>query len=34
VERLERCGAGAILVGESLMKTSDIPAQAAVLLGR
>jgi len=34
VERLLRCGARAILVGESLMKSGDITAQAGRLLGR
>jgi len=33
VDRLKRCGSGAILVGESLMKTGDIAAKAAELLG-
>lgn len=33
VERLAKCGAGAILVGESLMKGGDIRAKAAELLG-
>lgn len=33
VERLKRCGCGAILVGESLMKSGDIAAKAAELLG-
>ncbi|MDB6126038.1 MAG: Indole-3-glycerol phosphate synthase [Pedosphaera sp.] len=33
VERLEKCGAGAILVGESLVKHADIRAKAAELLG-
>jgi indole-3-glycerol phosphate synthase len=33
VERLEQCGAGAILVGEALMKHADIAAKAAELLG-
>ena len=32
VERLAACGAGAILVGESLMKNTDIPAKVAELL--
>jgi indole-3-glycerol phosphate synthase len=34
VERLLRCGSRAILVGESLMKSGDITAQAGRLLGR
>jgi indole-3-glycerol phosphate synthase len=34
VERLEKCGAQAILVGESLMRHADIKAKAAELLGR
>jgi indole-3-glycerol phosphate synthase len=33
VQRLARCGAGAILVGESLMKEMDIGAKIAELLG-
>lgn len=33
VARLARCGAGAILVGESLMKHFDIPAKIGELLG-
>lgn len=33
VERLERCGAKAILVGESLMRHSDLAGKAAQLLG-
>ena len=33
VERLRRCGAGAILVGESLMRQGDIAGQARALLG-
>ena len=33
VERLQRCGARAILVGESLMKTGNIAAKAGELLG-
>jgi len=33
VARLARCGAGAILVGESLMKHFDIPAKIRELLG-
>jgi indole-3-glycerol phosphate synthase len=33
VERLARCGAGAILVGESLMKHADIGAKTRELLG-
>jgi indole-3-glycerol phosphate synthase len=33
VERLKRVGAKAILVGESLMKTGDLPSKAAELLG-
>jgi indole-3-glycerol phosphate synthase len=33
VERLERAGAGAILVGESLMKHGDVASQIAALLG-
>ncbi len=34
VQRLARCGAQAILVGESLMKNSNIPAKVAELLGQ
>lgn len=33
VERLQRCGAGAILVGESLMKQGDIGKKVRELLG-
>jgi indole-3-glycerol phosphate synthase len=33
VERLQRCGAGAILVGETLMRAGNIGAKAAELLG-
>lgn len=33
VERLQRCGAHAILVGESLMRQGDIAAQVRALLG-
>ena len=33
VERLQRCGAGAILVGESLVRQGDIAGQARALLG-
>ena len=33
VERLAKCGAGAILVGESLMKHTDIAAKVRELLG-
>ena len=33
VERLQQCGAGAILVGESLMRHADIPAKVRELLG-
>jgi indole-3-glycerol phosphate synthase len=33
VERLERCGAGAILVGETLMREKDVVKKAAELLG-
>ncbi len=33
VERLKRCGSGAILVGESLMRSGDIEKQARALLG-
>jgi indole-3-glycerol phosphate synthase len=33
VERLARCGAGAILVGESLMKSGDIRLKVAELIG-
>ena len=33
VERLEKCGARAILVGTSLMRQPDISAKAAELLG-
>jgi indole-3-glycerol phosphate synthase len=34
VERLAKCGAQAILVGESLMKHADIGARTRELLGR
>jgi indole-3-glycerol phosphate synthase len=34
VERLERAGIGAMLVGESLLKQLDPGAAAAALLGR
>lgn len=34
VDRLKACGSGAILVGESLMKGSDIACKVAELLGR
>jgi len=34
VERLAKCGAGAILVGESLVRTGDISAKTRELLGR
>jgi indole-3-glycerol phosphate synthase len=34
VERLEAAGIGAMLVGESLLKTADPGAAAAALLGR
>jgi indole-3-glycerol phosphate synthase len=34
VERLERCGAQAILVGESLMRAADLDAKVAELLGK
>lgn len=34
VERLERCGAQAILVGESLMRATDLESKVAELLGR
>ena len=34
VERLAKCGAGAILVGESLVRTGDIRAKTRELLGR
>ncbi len=33
VERLSRCGAGAILVGESLMREADMAGKVAELLG-
>jgi len=33
VQRLGRCGAGAILVGESLMRHADIPAKVRELVG-
>jgi indole-3-glycerol phosphate synthase len=33
VERLKKCGAGAILVGESLMKNGDIQAKVRELIG-
>jgi indole-3-glycerol phosphate synthase len=33
VDRLKKCGAGAILVGESLMKQGDIPAKVRELIG-
>jgi indole-3-glycerol phosphate synthase len=33
VERLAACGAGAILVGESLMRHADVPAKVAELIG-
>jgi indole-3-glycerol phosphate synthase len=33
VQRLAKCGARAILVGESLMRSSDIPAAVRALLG-
>lgn len=33
VERLARCGSGAILVGESLMRHPDIPAKVRELIG-
>lgn len=33
VERLSKCGAGAILVGESLVRSGDIQAKARELLG-
>ncbi|HWN95551.1 MAG TPA: hypothetical protein VNT99_10995 [Methylomirabilota bacterium] len=33
VERVQRAGAGAILVGESLMRTGAISAKAVELLG-
>ena len=33
VERLKKCGAGAILVGESLMKQGDIQAKVRELIG-
>jgi indole-3-glycerol phosphate synthase len=32
VERLKRCGSGAILVGESLMRGGDIPARVRALI--
>lgn len=34
VERLARCGVNAILVGESLMRSDDIPAKVRDLLGK
>ena len=34
VERLARCGASAILVGESLMRSGNIPRKIGALLGR
>lgn len=34
VERLERCGAQAILVGESLMRATNLESKVAELLGR
>jgi len=33
VERLARCGVNAILVGESLMRSADIPAKVKELIG-
>jgi indole-3-glycerol phosphate synthase len=33
VERLKKCGAGAILVGESLMKNGDIKTKVRELIG-
>jgi indole-3-glycerol phosphate synthase len=33
VERLQKCGAGAILVGESLVKQGDIGAKVRELIG-
>ena len=33
VERLQKCGAGAILVGESLVKQGNIGAKVRELLG-
>jgi indole-3-glycerol phosphate synthase len=33
VERLAKCGAGAVLVGESLMKGGDIRAKVKELIG-
>jgi indole-3-glycerol phosphate synthase len=33
VERLEKCGAKAILVGESLMKNGDIQTKIHELIG-
>ncbi|MBI5397819.1 MAG: indole-3-glycerol phosphate synthase TrpC [Verrucomicrobia bacterium] len=33
VERLARCGVNAILVGESLMRSNDIPAKVRELIG-
>jgi indole-3-glycerol phosphate synthase len=33
VERLKKCGAGAILVGESLVKQGDIQAKIRELIG-
>lgn len=34
VERLARCGVNAILVGESLMRSDDIPAKVRELIGK
>ena len=33
VERVQQCGAGAVLVGESLVKQGDIGAKVRELLG-
>ncbi len=33
VERVQKCGAGAILVGESLVKQGDIGAKVRELIG-
>jgi len=33
VERIQKCGAGAILVGESLVKQGDIGAKVRELIG-
>jgi indole-3-glycerol phosphate synthase len=33
IERLQKAGAGAFLIGESLMRESDIAGKLSVLLG-